>query len=280
MVATVNFNPIQTTNVQGSFGISSDGYIAGCARDDYSVRNFLAAGVLAAAETLPMWGGNPIVESIPVGNNTAQGGNIRRAIPNDTITGFSVYDQGYNALQSPQSHAPVYLPGQSVNFYRTGSGARIAVPIDPTLASAIDNGTTPITQQVSWDYTLNQLTLYNAYEPARTISSITWSGGVATVTTAVAHGYTSGISVVIGGAVPAGYNGEYVITVTGATTFTYPLAANPGSETTPGTVAALGGAVPCRILNVNVGNSKTVVWNATTLQATWNVSGSCALILI
>lgn len=278
MVATINFNPIQTTNVQGSFGISSDGYIQGCAMDDYSVRNFLAAGLVATTEDLPMWGGVPIVEYIPTSANTAQGGTIKRAVPSNTISGFSVYDQGYNAIQSAQSPAPVYLPGQSVNFYRTNSGARIAVPIDPAFAAALVAGT--ISQAASWDYESSQLTAYNAYVGQKTITSITWSGGVATVTTSTSHGYTTGISVVIENAVPDEYNGEYVITVTGATTFTYVLADDPGSETTPGDVKALGGAIPCRILNVNVGNSKVLVWDADELTATWNTSGSCALILI
>jgi hypothetical protein len=47
------------------------------------------------------------------------------------------------------------------------------------------------------------------------------SGTTATVVTAVAHGFTSGETVVISGVTPAGYNGTYVITVTNTTTFTY-----------------------------------------------------------
>ena len=39
----------------------------------------------------------------------------------------------------------------------------------------------------------------------------------------------------IAGATPSGYNGTYLATVTAANTFTFPLAANPGAETIPGT---------------------------------------------
>lgn len=69
------------------------------------------------------------------------------------------------------------------------------------------------------------------------ITSITWLSSVATVTTAAAHGLPNGdvINVTIAGAIPAGYNGTFAATVTGASTFTYPLVSNPGSETTPGT---------------------------------------------
>jgi len=70
------------------------------------------------------------------------------------------------------------------------------------------------------------------------ISSITWSASTATVTTAV---NIPGLSVgdtfwtKITGATPAGYNGTYFATVTGANTFTFTLLVNPGAETVPGT---------------------------------------------
>lgn len=70
------------------------------------------------------------------------------------------------------------------------------------------------------------------------ISSLTWSGGTVTATTAASiPGRTSGDTFIttIAGASPSGYNGTYQVTVTGANTFTYALASNPGSETVPGT---------------------------------------------
>lgn len=75
---------------------------------------------------------------------------------------------------------------------------------------------------------------------ALAITSIAWSGGLngqATVTTAVAHGVpvNQSFTTIIAGAVPAGYNGTYLATSTGASTFTYYLPVNPGSETVPGT---------------------------------------------
>nr|WP_249537392.1 hypothetical protein [Escherichia coli] len=74
--------------------------------------------------------------------------------------------------------------------------------------------------------------------PAKTISTLAWDTGVVTVTLAAAHGWTNGsqVPVIISGATPAGYNGAYTATVTGANTFTYPLTANPGSATAMGTV--------------------------------------------
>lgn len=71
----------------------------------------------------------------------------------------------------------------------------------------------------------------------KAISSITWTADVVTVTTVAAHGLVQGDTpnLTIAGAVPTGYNGTFQCTVTGADTFTYPLASNPGAETTPGT---------------------------------------------
>lgn len=72
----------------------------------------------------------------------------------------------------------------------------------------------------------------------KAITNITWASSVATVSTAVPHGITIGdtLLVTIAGAVPVGYNQVSVAaTSTGASTFTYPLSSNPGTETTPGT---------------------------------------------
>lgn len=49
-------------------------------------------------------------------------------------------------------------------------------------------------------------------------------------------------SAVIAGVTPSGYNGTYTATVTGASTFTFPLASNPGSVTVEGTWQPLSGS--------------------------------------
>lgn len=69
------------------------------------------------------------------------------------------------------------------------------------------------------------------------LSSLAWSGGIVTATTAAPHGYTNGETptLTIAGATPAAYNGTYVCTITGASTFTYALVSDPGVESVPGT---------------------------------------------
>lgn len=60
---------------------------------------------------------------------------------------------------------------------------------------------------------------------SQTISSITLAAGVATVTTAAAHGLAVGATVTIGGAAPIGYNNQFVVaSVPSSTTFTFAAA--------------------------------------------------------
>lgn len=85
---------------------------------------------------------------------------------------------------------------------------------------------------------LTQLSDLTVLTPAAlAITSLAWNSAVVTATTAAPHGLPNGkvIPVTIAGALPVGYNGAFNATVTGASTFTYPLIANPGSETAPGT---------------------------------------------
>jgi hypothetical protein len=90
---------------------------------------------------------------------------------------------------------------------------------------------------------------------AQTISSITRSGTTATLTTGSAHGLITGNRVTITGATANDYNGTYVITVTGATTFTYVMATTPAANATVvGTYTVIGitGVDSSTFINVNL----------------------------
>jgi hypothetical protein len=75
---------------------------------------------------------------------------------------------------------------------------------------------------------------------SRALSSLAWGSNVATATTVAPHGFTIGDAIEItiagsvAGTIPGGYNGTFNCTITGASTFTYPLPANPGTESVPG----------------------------------------------
>lgn len=68
------------------------------------------------------------------------------------------------------------------------------------------------------------------------LTSVAWSGALVTATAAAPHGLTVGDTypMTIAGVAPAAYNGNVNALITGASTFTYPLAANPGSQTVAG----------------------------------------------
>jgi hypothetical protein len=137
------------------FNIESDGLIVGTAYPDPAARFALAGGWLAQTETLPMFGGVAISENVPQERppvtraDVALGSIIARAAAYANLTGFSVFDQNYAAYNSPQSPVPTVDKGGMVNFYRLGSGARVALAIDPTLIT-LEGGL--ITAQVSWDF--------------------------------------------------------------------------------------------------------------------------------
>ena len=89
--------------------------------------------------------------------------------------------------------------------------------------------------------TYSLLTLASSLTPLLTapgaITSMSLSGGVVTVTTTAPHGYTNAdvLPVTIAGVTPSAYNGTFNATVTGTSTFTYPLTGSPGSVTVQGT---------------------------------------------
>src|SRR5579864_1211603 len=304
MVASVTINPLATTNAASTFLTTSSGFIQGTALDSPAVRYELAGGILATSETLPMWGGVGICESVPgLSTNPVAnlGGQITRAInvsggfggaaasptgPGTVgnLTGFSVFDQDYAMINSPQSPVPLTPSGGPVNFYRFGSNARVVVACDVALAATlIAGGTVPITTNVSWDFGAQQLAPYNAAWSANVITASSWAstgGGQVTFTTTSPHGVSVGADFTITGSVPTGYNGTFkAITGTTGSTLVAALTTNPGSITTEGTLVAGGGAVGIQgVLEVGQANSMTVSYNSATGFATWNYAGTVAVI--
>lgn len=280
----VSFNPMLTTNAAGSFSVQSEGYVQGTALDDPAVRYQLVNGVLAATESYPMWGGVALSENMPSpGFGNVTGSTVGRAALTANISGFSVFNQGHAMLNWPQNKVPIVGQGGTVPFYRMGSNARIPVQCDPALAT-LQGGA--INQQVSWDLVNQKLIPYAPAEAANVITAMSWAatnGGTVTATTTTAHGYVPGNWVTISGVVPTAYNGDVQLLAgtTGSTlVYALPAASTPGTVTTQGQVNAGGGALPVKVLEVNIGNSKVVTWDSVLLTANWTLTGATALILI
>ena len=96
--------------------------------------------------------------------------------------------------------------------------------------------------------------LVNGYGQVN-VSSITRSGTTATVTTAAAHGFSTGDVALIAGAAETAYNGEFVVTVTGGTSFTYDVA---GSPATPATGTITSNRAPAGFTKTFSGTNKAV----------------------
>lgn len=302
MAATLNINPLPTTVAAGTFIITTAGYIVGTALNDPAVRFALAGGLLGPNETLPMWGGVGINETTTPVASTGSfplpnlGGYITRATTltagnSGQLTGFSVFDQAHAMLNTPQSPVPLALNGMSVNYYRLGSGARIAVGIDAGFGAAILNGS--IAQQCSWDFNDQLLQPYVASGATEAVTSMTWSstnGGQVAVVMTSASVYVKGDTINVSGVTNTGTGAVGLIntaqtinTWTDSTHFTFLL---PGTSTLWGTFGGTivlnrgVGALPVYILDVQLGNSMTVNFNSVTGNATWNYSGNTAIIRI
>jgi hypothetical protein len=149
----ISISPYLQSNAAGSFVVESDGLIVGTAYPDPAVRYALAGGTLDSTETLPMWGGIPVQEIIPQSATNQPRkelqSRLKRSTTDATVMGIAVFDQNYSWTNSPQSPVPQGSTQGQVNFYRIGSGARIALEIDPALIS-LEGGLT--NQAVTFDY--------------------------------------------------------------------------------------------------------------------------------
>jgi hypothetical protein len=294
MAFNVPFNPYATTNAAGSFSVQSAGYVQGVFMDDPAIRNELVSGTVSQSATSPLWGGMAISESLApsTGYDRTLGGTILQATSLTNLTGFTVFNQAYSLVGSPSSPVPLTgNPGASVAFFRMGSGARIAVAMDPSLVS-LNGGL--ITQNVSFDFNNQVLQPYDASTATFSVTSATssFSGGVYTIAIVMAAASpVAGVGdlINISGVTGTGaslVNGNQVVSAfTDNQHFSIQITAGSGAIATGALTGTIvlnygTGALPVKILDINAGNSMTVAYNPITGAATWNRQGYAALIQI
>ena len=279
----MEFNPYVTTNGKGLFNVTSVGGRQGTAYGDPSTIYRLRGGVLAATETLPMWGGIAIYEDVPGaagGPNATLGVTVGRAnglTGSKALAGFSVFDQNYAAVTTPQSPVPLTSVGGMVNSYPLGSKARIWVQADPLLVS-LRGG--PIGAAVSWDF-VNQILV--PYIGTLTISSGTYNNttGLVTLVMSTAVGFSPGdaieVSSLTGTGAYASLDGTFTALTASGTGVTYNAGAGLGASTITGGSLTLGSgastALPCSVLEIGLNNNETVVYDPVTGFASWNYDG-------
>ena len=122
---------------------------------------------------------------------------------------------------------------------------------------------------------------------AGTMLTLTITGGDlgtvgVTLTTSAPHGLLPGDTFVaaLTGSGSSALNGTQVATAgTTGSTLNF-VAASGGTITISGGAVSNGTALPVKVLDVQSGNSMTVVYDSVTGLATWNREGSCAVIEI
>ena len=301
MANAVAFNPMQTTTNLGGFSTQSDGLVQGTFKDSPNVRYALVNGILAANETLPMWGGVGIYANVPAlaGSSTSPGYVLGATVGRATavtanaakqLLGFSTFNQANAWLTSPQAPVPTAAGGMTVPYFPLGSAARIVVACNPSLAASLVGNS--IGQAVYWDFNAQEL-VASASGPY-SVTSLTWSatngGQVAVVTSGATPVAGVGDSFTLAGATNTGTGSAAAIntvhqvnTFTNSQNFTFLL---PGDSTVWGTIGGTitlvysEGVLPVRVLQVSSGNSPVVVWDPVNQVATWNKSGTAALIQI
>ena len=256
MTASNGF-PSLTTAGQGLFnGASSNGMIVGQADPDPSTRNALRSGIVSGSETVPMWGGMGVYADI-ASTQSAQvlGAVLGRAATVAAITGFSVFDQGYNAVSDPMNTVPNVGSGQSLNWYALGSRARIAVAAAASLVALRGEA---LNTPVSWDPIAQELVPYAPVYLAGNITGATWasnSGGeiVFTVSEDLTADLNAGDLIETAGVVStggAGYNGQFAVLSVTSTQVTVSQSVNGGTYVSGGTIAAGGGQLAVTVLDI------------------------------
>jgi hypothetical protein len=292
MSAQIGFNPyITTVGNNGLFNVSAQGLVQGTAFPDPATRFALRTGYLASDETLPMWGGIGIYEDVPGGTGKPKAslgpicGRANSLTGSKALAGFSVFDQAYAMVTSPQSPVPLAGIYGQVMSYALGSRARIAVECDPVL---IDLRGGPIGAQVSWDF-VNQLLV--PFVGTLTISSGTYNNttGVVTLTMSAPIVFGPGDAIVVssltGTGAFASLNGTFTaLAGTTGSTVVYNPGAGLGAATITGGSLTLGSgassALPVKVLDVQATNCVTVSYDPVTGFATWNYAGSACVIQI
>ena len=161
-MAGLNVNPVVQTNVSGFFTVDTTGQYQGVFLDDPALRNELDGGFLSSSATDPIWGGCAITATNPTPSSQAPqlGKEIALATAETNLTGFTVFNQGTAMLMSAQSRVPLSFQGMGVNFVALGSGLRVIVNCDPTLALALEGEA--VNKQVQWDFTNQKLIAYTS----------------------------------------------------------------------------------------------------------------------
>lgn len=163
---SLTYNPAQITNANNTFYATSDGAIQGFFQDDPALRFQLRSGLVAPAQTTPLWGGMGITVASPATGVEHQSfkAMLTLASSQSNLLGFTVWNQAHAVILNPSAQDPVPQagggtgtnPGGAINFFLLGSGAQIWVQCSSAVATAYKGAAW--NTATYWDYT-NQVLL-------------------------------------------------------------------------------------------------------------------------
>jgi|SRR6185437_8801562 len=155
---SISINPSLTVAPPSSFLSSTQGYTQGIALADPSARQWLLSAAINSTVTQPLWGGMALTELVATAGADGAGNSVELASTQANVTGFSVFNRGYNMINTPGNNVQTASAGMSLPYYRLGSNIRIPVLATAALLTAVEgNG---INTQVQWDFTNQQLIPY------------------------------------------------------------------------------------------------------------------------
>jgi len=164
----ISFNPFKTYGDSPSFNVSSQGYVQGDAQDDPALQLLLESGIVSTAVTTQIHAGQPLTVGAAVrGNQNTYGGSVVKPLVVNHINAWCVSNRNYNGIITPGNPVPSWSGGEAVHFYRSGSGARIPLPLAADVVAYVNAGTLP--QVWYWDSVNNLVT---SVEPSDSSAAI------------------------------------------------------------------------------------------------------------
>lgn len=156
-MGNISFNPMVTTGISDAFVVDTGGYVQGTFLDDPANRYNLEGGIVASAQTAPIWGGLPLTLAVPAPDSNAQGPSVTVASTLTGIHAWALFNQAAAGIITPSSNVPLYSSGMSVNFARPNSNLRIVLPVENSTVLDSLSGDAP-NVDLYWDTTNNCLT--------------------------------------------------------------------------------------------------------------------------
>ncbi len=149
----------QTTTSAGSFLLNSDGFVAGTLYGKDFDRYSIEGGVVASAQSTPIYGGQPLTNTVAAPNARGSSGLgetlALAATSGANIQSWCVVDQASAGVITPFSNVPLYYANGSANFVRVGSGAMLVLPVNPAAVATLAGGLANVA--LYWDFTNNRV---------------------------------------------------------------------------------------------------------------------------